>query len=682
MEGSLPQDEIYLKFEEFFQKFYKEELLEILKSDKKSLVIDFRVLDKFNHKLADELLAQPQKILGYADEIIPQLAFIGEEKAIKVRVKNIPQSHHIRIRDVRSEHIGKLIAITGLIRQTSDVRPEIVKSIFQCPVCNNIFDVPQTNFRYTVPNRCLLKECKQRGKLPEIDRVLTDMQTIKVEETHDSLKGSEQPARLDVILRGDLVDPTVASKVSPGTVMKICGILKDRPIFLRTGKSLRLEIYLDAISLEKEHKDFTELKISDKDVKKIKKLAKMKNIFTLISQSIAPTIYGHDMIKSAIALYLVGGVKKIREDGTSSRGDIHILLVGDPGAGKSQMLKFVSKIAPKAMYVAGKGASQAGLTATVVKDELLKGWTLEAGALVLANKGLVCIDELDKMDEHDRSSLHEAMEQQTVTVSKANIHATLMAEVGILAAANPKHGRFDPYTPIVDQFTLTSTILNRFDLIFPVQDIPDVKKDMYTGNHILSLHKDPHSAKPPIDGDLLRKYIAYAKQNYQPKLSDTVQKDLLQFYVGMRNPPKKDNDELSPVPITARQIDGLVRLAEAHAKLRLKETVDLEDVRVAKELLLYCLKQIGMDPETKKIDIDIVEGRTPHSRRRKMDNVRLIINDLEVKYASKKCIPRDEIIQKIVESKIASERDAEIIIDNMIEGGELFQPKRGYVWRV
>ena len=300
------------------------------------------------------------------------------------------------------------------------------------------------------------------------------------------------------------------------------------------------------------------------------------------------------------------------------RGDIHILLVGDPGVAKSQMLKYITAVSPKARYVSGKGASGAGITAAVVKDEFLKGWALEAGALVLANKGICCVDEIDKMDKDDRVAMHEAMEQQSITISKANIHSTLRAETTILAAANPKLGRFDPYRPIGSQIDMPPTLISRFDLIFAIRDLPDKKKDLKLATHILESFREPERLVPDIEPDLMRKYIAYAKIHCKPKLSKEALCVIKDFFVTLRGKRKGDMDEgIQPVPLTARQLEAMVRIAAASARIRLSNDVTKEDAKRSVELMKFCLTQVGMDTETGEIDIDrIVTGITSTTRNR------------------------------------------------------------------
>jgi len=395
-------------------------------------------------------------------------------------------------------------------------------------------------------------------------------------------------------------------------------------------------------------------------------------------RSIAPSIYGYETIKEAIILQLFGGERTQRPDNTSVRGDIHILLVGDPGVAKSQMLKYIFTMAPKARYVSGKSASGAGITASVVKDEFLKGWSLEAGALVLANKGICLIDEIDKMDKEDRSAMHEAMEQQTVTISKANIHSTLKAETTILAAANPKLGRFDPYQPLADQIDMPPTLISRFDLLFTLRDIPEKERDTRLAQHILNTFKNPQKVIPEIEPDILRKYIAYAKKNVSPKLSDEAILEIQEFFVGLRSKRSKSEEEggVKPIPISARQLEALVRLAQASARVRLSNNVTQSDAKRAINLLKSCLMQVGLDTETGELDIDrIVTGITA-TQRNKIIQIRDIIKEMETKFGSN--IPLADVLEAAKAKGIDASK-AEEIIEKMKREGEIFEPKHGII---
>lgn len=437
---------------------------------------------------------------------------------------------------------------------------------------------------------------------------------------------------------------------------------------------------VEANNIEPLQEDFSEVCINEEEEREILKLSKDPKIYEKLTNSIAPSIYGHERVKEAIVLQLMGGVRKVKEDGTITRGDMHVLLVGDPGAGKSQILTFVSKVAPRARLVSGQGASGAGLTAAVVKDEFIKGWALEAGALVLANGGFCVIDELDKMSDEDRSAMHQALEQQVISISKANIQATLKAQASVLAAANPKLGRFDPYDPIAQQINLPATLINRFDLIFPIRDIPQRERDEKIATHVLALQKNPKSIEPEIQVTLLRKYISYARQKLFPTLTEEAIEEIKQFYVDLRSSGSSNIDAVKPVPISARQLEALVRLAEGSARTRLSKRVIKKDAIRAIELLKYCFQQVGIDPETGQIDIDRISTGIPSSTRSKIVTVRSIINDL-CEQSSDKTTTIKEIIDYAKEYNI-NDSQVEEYISQLKRTGDIFEPKPGFIQKL
>ena len=448
-----------------------------------------------------------------------------------------------------------------------------------------------------------------------LDKDLVDAQGIVLEEASENIEGGEQPKRISVLLTDDLVSPLSEKRTAPGSKVVVVGIVKEVPIISRSGaKSTRFDLMIDANHINPTEDTFYEVNISEEEEKEILEIANDPKGYDKLVNSIAPSIYGYEKIKEALLLQLMGGVRKVRSDKVVSRGDMHILLVGDPGSGKSALLKRITQIAPKGRYVSGKGVSGAGITAAVVRDEFLRGWALEAGAMVLSNDGLVCVDELDKMSNEDRAAMHEALENQTVSISKANIQATLIARTTVLAAANPKFGRFDPYGIIADQIDLPPTLINRFDLIFPIKDIPEETRDERMAKHMLALHQRPDLNEPEIPTNILRKFVAYARQRVSPKLTDGALEEIKDFYLRMRKSGSNEGS-IKTIPISARQLEALIRLSEASAKSRLDDRVTRKDSKKAIELLDYCLMQVGFDKETGKIDIDRIATGIPSTAR-------------------------------------------------------------------
>ncbi|MBS3094471.1 minichromosome maintenance protein MCM [Candidatus Pacearchaeota archaeon] len=626
-------------------------------------------LSEYSNLLADEILANPDDILHLVELAIEESGLV---KNVRVRLFNTPASHEVKIRNIRSKHLNELITIEGIIRQASDVRPQVVNAKFECPSCGTIISVLQLEKKFREPSRC---SCGRRGGFKVLSREMVDTQRLVIEESPESLFGGEQPKRMNIFVKEDLVEPKMEEKTTPGAKVKVIGVLKEVPVPLTTGGlSTRFELAVEANNVIPMEETFEELNINEEDERQILELAADPKVFEKLAKSITPSVWGYDEIKRSLVLQLFGGVKKEKQNGSRIRGDIHILLIGDPGVAKSVTLGFMANISPKGRYVVGKSTSGAGLTATVVRDEYLKGWSLEAGAMVLAHKGLVCIDELERMDPQDRSAMHEAMEQQTVTISKANVQASLKAETSVLAAANPKFGRFDPYQPIAQQIDLPPTLINRFDIIFTLRDIPNRENDNRIAIHVLQEHKTKGNDML-IPRELFRKYIAYSKQRVQPELSDEAIEEIRQFYVELRNKPVSSESALRPIPISARQLQALVRMAEASAKVRLSQTVQIEDAQRAIEIMKYYLMQVGYDYESKSVDIDRISGKYSFSQRSKIMIVKETILTLEKKLG--KMIPIEEL-EKELESKI-SKPELEELIEKLKRGGELFEPRRGYV---
>jgi len=1173
-------------FEQFFREFMKEEIGRAASKGARSLPINFNELSKHSPELADYLLEHPDESLDAASDAVEKLSFVDKE--LTPRITNLPENEFVNIRNLRSHHIGSVVGVKGLIKRASEVRPEIVSAVFECNNCGDTYEKEQDSSNLKTPYKC---SCGNRN-FELIDKKLVDVQIVTIEEDPEQLQGAEHPRKIGVYLRDDLVDPEFQNRVVPGNKVLLSGVLRERA---QKKDSKRFDIYIEGNYLEPIQREFEEIEITPEREEEIHELANRDNVFEEIIDSIAPSIHGHRQIKKAIALQLFAGVRKERPDGTSTRGDMHMLLIGEPGTGKSQLLKFTGTLAPKGKYVVGKAATAAGITATVMKDEITDEWTLEAGALVLANNGIATVDEIDKMAKDDRSSMHEAMEQQcfgpdtrvtladgtvtpisnivdpviennpdtvsqsdgrevtrlgdedlrvmatdmeggstsaqsvsvvgrrkapekmlritlengreievtsehpfyqleggsimehearnldkdcliaapadipvegreqtfehirtrprqkeidlptsngpsicrfagyqvsdggyelnrgrkcgvnftntddtlvedytdtvehlfgiepyirerynrkavrvisrqlvawleeldpaiiekgtdkklpdilmncqtddlrhllraffdgdggvystqrgyriravvenrellkqiqdllmrfgvhsslqqdgnvwrldisrhsdmkrfdeqigflaeaksrkldraleqerdaktpvpgvagrltdliqllgrdqqdlldinltreqniskkralfiiralqerveelervsldddighlasvrrrfqipmrevaenigvstsligywerngtsrvseyrhglersikkrrdvkdelcrlrqqvenirwlrirnieefkpeytyvydltvpttnsfvaenvvghnSITVSKANIQATLQCKTSILAAGNPKFGRFDPYQPVAEQIDISDTLLSRFDLIFPVRDLPERSKDKKLADHIMKMHTQPEEHTGTIEKELLRDYIAYAKRNVSPKITDEAEEELKKFYVNTREEGSSDGQ--SKVPITARQLEALIRLAEASAKTRLSETVERKDSQMAIDLLTYSLKQIGVIDESGNWDIDKKETGISTENR---NNIQVIMQIIQEEGAGE-AVPIEDVMARAEEEGI-DESSAEEIINNLKKEGELYEPKQGHVGKI
>ncbi|MBU0760492.1 MAG: AAA family ATPase [Nanoarchaeota archaeon] len=1114
------KEDMMMEAKGFFNSCRKE-IGESIRREEGIVRLDFEQLVAFSPVLAENVLELPEETVAILELALEESGLVANPR---VRLVELPKSCNVMVRAIRARHLDRLVAVEGIVRQASEVRPQVVNARFECPNCGAILSVLQIERKFREPSRC---SCGWKGNFKLLSKEMVDVQKLVVEESPDTLEGGEQPRRINVFLKEDLVDVKMEKKTTPGSRVKIYGILKEVAMPLQTGSiSTRFDIALEANNTISMEETFDELEMSDEDVTQIQELAADPNIFKRLSESIAPSIYGYSQIKQAVLLQLFSGVKKKKSDGGMTRGDIHVLLVGDPGVAKSVLLKYASTIAPKGRYVSGKSATAAGLTAAVVKDEFLRGWSLEGGAMVLSNKGVVCIDEIEKMEEHDRSTMHEAMEQQcylpdfeitlsdgskqkigklvdnlmeknkdrimngrdceilpvedlellstdfsnifslkaskvsrhiaskefvkivltngreltvtpehpcwvtnegkiftvpavklkegmyfpipsktefktedyekkndylckvlgyhisdgcyelnkgkktgiqfwnndeilikdyniavekyfnvkpkivrrkhqfasrviskkvfeqmmeldesllekgdvkkipekimglpnenikyllralydgdgsvifqqrngcrisfvsqnralveqvsdlllrfgiqssifidshskvwrldisgqenlrsflmeisflstkkkerlkkylelkktyrtikdiipgctdlisgiykklgismnkelghsidlhvekqrkhlrklvliaeqkmagknicdskikkdllrikklafgssrwmkiksvekvknprikyvydvtvepthsfisngmvlhnSVTVAKANIHATLRAETTVLAAGNPKLGRFDPYTPIPQQIDISPALLTRFDVLFVIRDLPNKKQDEAVATHVLEEHKQG-VVRDVVDSKLLRKYIAYARQRIKPKLTDEAIEEIKRFYLKLRGQPGRSDSEIKPIPITARQLEGLVRLSEAHAKMRLSEEVKSEDARVAIDLLKFSLMQVGYDEETKSFDVDRITTGITSSKRGKILLVKEILSQLESRLG--KLIPVEEL-EKAVEGKM-TKTELDDAVDQLSKSGDIFKPRKGYLQRL
>ncbi|MGQ4892420.1 MAG: minichromosome maintenance protein MCM [Candidatus Njordarchaeia archaeon] len=651
--------------------------------DSKSIVVDFEDVSRHNYELGEEILSHPELALLAANNALRRaISFIHEDLEEKKVRKYIVRLRRIgaptRIRNLtRSDLINSFVEFKAIIVKATKIRELLKRAYFQCDVCGMKFPV-EFQDKFVKPTFCPNPNCDNEDPrkftlLPN-EQEFEEYQELTAQELPEELPPGQLPQSINVVVRGDLT-----GKIRPGDRVKIYGILKVRPDRdLRSGKKPLFSVYVEATYLEKETADEKELVLTEEEKKLIQKLKEDKDLENKIVQSIAPSIYGEEEIKKAIAALLFGGIPKILPDGTKIRGTINVLLVGDPGTGKSQLLKYVASIAPRAVYTSGKGSSAAGLTAAVVRTE--DEWALEAGVMVLADKGVACIDEFDKMSVDDRKALHEAMEQLTVSIAKAGIVATLNARTSILAAANPKLGRYNEKRSIAENINLPPTIISRFDLIFVMKDVPNLESDRLKTKHVLGLHAGEIRVEPPIPPNLLKKYIMYARENVFPKLTEGAANKIEEFYLMMRNMSAKEKQEeleQSPIAITTRQLEALVRLAEAHARMLLKDEVDEEDAEFAINLVKFSLEQVGKDPESGKIDTGMLYSGYSHTKRSKYYTVIDILRSLEKEEKYKDGVPLRDIVEIAKEREIQEDFVLDVI-KKELRSGNIYEPRPGY----
>ncbi len=608
----------------------------------RSLILKYEDMDSINRDFALNFIERPDDYLRilkkvFEKDFIPSEFKENKANKINIRIATKLPDLEKRIRDLRSEDLNKFLQIDGIVKRVTEVTPTITLAAYECSYCHGVGLYEQSGPKLLEPTECYL--C---GKTKELDRiklkfvpeksVFHDTQLIEVQEKPELLRGATQPARVNVHLIDDL-----CGKLNPGDRVKITGILRGKQRNVGSSPGTQFDIFLEASYFEKESTEYEEIDITEDEEEEIKRLASEADPYSKLIQSIAPTIYGMEHIKEAITLQLFGAIRKRFQDGTSVRGEIHILLLGDPGTAKSQLLRYAVNVAPKSVYSSGKGSSAAGLTAAAIKDDLSEGrWTLEAGTLVLADGGLAAIDELDKMEKDDRSAMHEAMEQQTVTIAKAGINATLMSRCAVLGAANPKLGRLQDDMSIVEQTELPPSLLSRFDLIFLVRDIPG-KQDENMAEYILDVHTDGEKMasgrdieksmyRPTLTPDFIRKYVVYARKNCFPILSQDARQKIKEYYLEKRAQSK----ETKTMIITPRQLEALIRLSEASARVRLSNRIGEEDVLRAIRLMEYFLRDTAS--VNGKIDIDLVTSGHSSKERTDIAFIKDVIERYENQY--------------------------------------------------
>lgn len=629
--------------------------------------IDYSTLLRYDLELADLVLYDIGRCTEYFRDALRVVTGMAASNA-DIRFTGM-KCALIDISRLKADKINKLVTVECVVTSVTDTRPEISTAVFRCVGCGYNYTMIQDSTKLRTPPI----KCPQCGNSRQTDWDIVpgkskfkDIQRLKLQERPGTYDSKRNPKSVEAKLQNSNVDVVTA-----GTRCIVTGKLMP---LADTKSSLVFNTYIDVVSVELDASDES-IVITDEDIQKIKELASRSDIFSILRNELAPSVYGYNSIKDAIVLQLFGGVVKFTPEGERMRGDSHILLIGDPGVAKSHLIRAASKIAKRSVYTSGKSTTSAGLTAAAIKDDLNDGgWTLEAGALVLGDGGMVAIDELDKMRPEDRSALHEAMEQQTVSINKAGISAVLNTRCSLLGAANPKSGKFDTYIDITQQINMPPSLLSRFDLLFIIQDTPDEKRDRAVADKIIDNHMQYGNPATPLPDtllprDLYRKYVSYARDNCKPVITPEIKHHASDFYIQMR---KKAG---VGIPITPRQFEAIIRLSEASAKVRLSDYVEEEDIARAVSLLVESLKQVSTDMTTGELDTSIIMTGVSGRKRNQMRGVLGIISRLGEDTLG--VADEETVVTELM--KTMTETEAREVIEGMKKSNMVIAPRKGKI---
>ena len=607
---------------------------------------------------------------------------------LQTRVYNLKSTKVIR--DLDPSDIGTLVSVSGMVTRSSSIIPDQSLACFRCTKCNHEAITRNDRGNIDEPATCPNGACQAKFSMQLVYNcsAFVDKQMLKVQEAPNDIPEGETPHTVTMFTRQDLVDA-----VKPGDRVKVVGIYRAQPVRVnprgREVKSI-YKTFIDVMHVEKDgsHDDLFSMMMDEVGAdgavsntsnmtaeevqakkQKFHEISSTPDVYERLAASLAPSIWQLDDVKKGLLCQLFGGVSKALPSG-KTRGEINVLLVGDPGVSKSQILSYVHKLAPRGIYTSGRGSSAVGLTAYVTRDPETRDMVLESGALVLSDRGICCIDEFDKMSDAARSVLHEVMEQQTISVAKAGIIATLNARTSVLACANPVGSRYNPLLSVVENIQLPPSLMSRFDLIYLMLDKADQPTDRRLARHLIALYGDPNAigagTSAPVPIEILREYIAFARATCRPKLTPEAAQKLANAYADMR----ALGMSRKTVSATPRQLESLIRLSEGSARIRLSEWVEERDVLEAVRLMQVSMQQASIDPKTGQIDMDVIQtGVSAADRTARVQLAAMIKDILETKNAGSQGVRVADLVDTLAAVGLrVSDRQVESALSLELQG--------------
>ena len=697
---------------------YPDLILDVIKRGENSIDLDCGDLYSYDEELYSQLISYPQEIVPLFDIVMNDIAMgiVQQDESLRQQYFS-PESvessmarlqvRTFNLREVKTmrgldpSDVDHLISVKGMVTHVSSILPDLKQACFKCSVCGNTPEpvyIDRGNIQE--PQKCNVCNSLNSFILLHNRCLFSNKQQVKMQETPDTVPEGETPSTMATYVFDDHVDA-----IKPGDRVKVTGIFRALPVRVASKqRNLRsvFKTYVDVIHVEKDDPndsasflqskirreaiggndseagdDDSSINYTAQEEQAFKEIAQGPDIYSRLVKSLAPSIWELDDVKRGILCQLFSGTRKGLQTGERLRSEVNVLLCGDPGTSKSQLMSYVHKLSPRGIYTSGRGSSSVGLTAYVARDPETRELVLESGALVLSDLGVCCIDEFDKMSDDARNALHEAMEQQTVSLAKAGIICTLNARTSVLASANPAGSRYNPAQSVVENLKLPSTLLSRFDLIFLILDKPDLAADRQLARHLVSLHNpvEEQTISPSgdiISLDMLRAYILYAQSKCKPVITDDAAEALVNYYVDMRRmgTTAAGNKVITSTP---RQLESLVRLSEALAKMKLSSTVEVSDVDEAARLVKVALQQSATDPRTGTIDMDLIQTGVSSSLRQMRHKLEQDISETLSK-ASGRSLSSSNLLQELKEtlqSSAPSINELWEVLQQMSDSGRL-----------